>query len=43
MSIEEQLEIVPSLNARCMSLTGVGNTGVIEYAVLLASGNCSTD
>jgi len=42
MSTEEQLEILPSPNGHCMNLTSVGNTGVIGYAVLLASGNCST-
>jgi len=43
MSIEEQLEILPSTNVHCLNLTSVGNTGVIEYALLQASGNCSTD
>lgn len=43
MYVEEQLEVLPSTNVHCMNLTSVGNTGVIEYAVLLASGNCSTD
>jgi hypothetical protein len=43
MSIEEQLEILPSPNVHGTNLTSVGNTGVVEYAVLLAGDNCSTD
>jgi len=43
MSIAEQLEILPSPNVHGMNLTSAGYTGVLEYAVLLAGGNCSTD